>query len=276
MTDDNKTIIDYFEENVAKLGNRTFFVQPLGGGNDHLKTWTFHQVMDDAKKMAGYIESLELPPKSQIAIMSKNCAWWIIADLAIWMTGHVSVPVYPTLTADNTKYILEHSESKFLFIGKLDDHPWQEMKNGIPAGLPTLSFPLCPSSDCAQKKWDDVISSAEHVKNLIKRSLDEMATIIYTSGSTGRPKGVMTSFRALTVTTQGLCKILEVKETDRYLSYLPVAHGMERWVGEVSAKLYSCLSWLVLAYHCSFLRLLSAFLCTVAKSSILPSLSLRF
>jgi long-chain acyl-CoA synthetase len=80
---------------------------------------------------------------------------------------------------------LEHSESKLVFIGKLDEHPWQEMKNGIPSSAATISFPLCPKDSGAEKKWDDVIKSASPIKNPVKRTRDEMATIIYTSGSTG-------------------------------------------------------------------------------------------
>ena len=104
----NKTVIDAFLDNVSKFGDKRFMTQPMGGGDDNMKYFTYQEVLDEAKKMAGYIESLGLEPKSQIAICSKNCAWWVIADLAIWMTGHVSVPVYPTLTAETTKYILEH------------------------------------------------------------------------------------------------------------------------------------------------------------------------
>jgi long-chain acyl-CoA synthetase len=57
------------------------------------------------------------------------------------------------------------------------------------------------------------------------------------TGSTGNPKGVMTSFKAMRDTTEGLVKVLKVTSNDRYLSYLPVAHGMERWIGEVSVCL---------------------------------------
>ncbi|KAL3922775.1 MAG: hypothetical protein SGILL_002021 [Bacillariaceae sp.] len=238
MSEDDKTIIDYFLANVEKLGDRRFMTQPMGGGEDNVKYYTFKEVLAEAKKMAGYLESLNYPPKSQIAICSKNCAWWIIADLAIWMSGHVSVPVYPTLTAETTKYILEHSESKMVFIGKLDEHPWAEMKNGIPKGVATISFPLCPKDHGAEKTWDEVVKSATDIKKPVKRVKDEMATIIYTSGSTGQPKGVMTSFAAMTDTTIGVCKVLKVTPNDRYLSYLPIAHGMERWLGEC-VPLYS-------------------------------------
>jgi long-chain acyl-CoA synthetase len=102
------------------------------------------------------------------------------------MSGHVSVPVYPTLTADTTKYILEHSESKMVFIGKLDEHPWAEMKKGIPSGIATVSFPLTPKDNGAEKTWDEVIKTAKPIEKLAQRSRDEMATIIYTSGSTGK------------------------------------------------------------------------------------------
>mmetsp|Transcript_27033 Transcript_27033/g.45029 ORF Transcript_27033/g.45029 Transcript_27033/m.45029 type:complete len:562 (+) Transcript_27033:77-1762(+) len=227
---DDKTLIDYFLNHVEKTGDRRFLTQPMGGDAD-CKHWTFKEVQTEAKSMAGYIDTLKLPEKSQIAIMSKNCAWWIIADLAIMMTGHVSVPVYPTLTAETTKFILEHSESKLLFVGKLDDHPWQEMKKGIPEGLHTISFPISPS-ESADKRWVDVIKDSKPLETPVVRKPDEMATIIYTSGSTGMPKGVMTSFKAMLAATIGITKTLHVTDKDRYMSYLPIAHGMERWLGE--------------------------------------------
>eukprot|EP00956_Cyclotella_meneghiniana_P007766 scaffold10354_cov68-Cyclotella_meneghiniana.AAC.5 len=179
--------------------------------------------------MAGYIESLALPIPSQIGIMSKNCAYWLMADFAIMMTGHVGVPVYPTLTADTTRYTLEHSEARLLFVGKLDEHPWNEMKKGIPEGMQCVSFPLCPEG-LSYVKWEDCLKN--EVKEIKKRTREEMATIIYTSGSTGVPKGVMLSFKNMTDPTFGLIQQIHVTENDRYLSYLPCSHGMERWVGE--------------------------------------------
>lgn len=180
---EDKTIVDYFLANVDKLGDRVFLTQPMG--DDAVKTFTFNETLVEAKKVAGYISSLGLPEKSQVAICSKNCAWWVITDLGIWMSGHVSVPVFPTLTSDTTKYTLEHSEAKLLFVGKLDEKPWVEQKKGIPDSLPTVSFPLSPK-DSAKTTWEAAISGATPIETPVKRSLDEMATIIYTSGSTGK------------------------------------------------------------------------------------------
>ena len=75
-----------------------YLTQPMGGGV--VQTFTFGRVMDEAKRVATYLNSLNLPPQSNIGILTKNCAWFFITDLAIWMAGHVSVALYPTLTAD--------------------------------------------------------------------------------------------------------------------------------------------------------------------------------
>jgi len=105
MSEDTKTIIDYFLENVEKLGDKTFMTQPLGGA-DNIKTFSYKEVLESAKKVAGYIESLGYPPKSHIAICSKNCAYWVIADLGIWLAGHVSVPVSSNLRSSTIQLSL--------------------------------------------------------------------------------------------------------------------------------------------------------------------------
>lgn len=228
---EDKTFLDTWKAHVEAGPDKIFFTQPLGDGV--VKTWTRKQVQDEAMKLAGYLSSLDyLTPKSQIAICSKNCAYWVIADLAIWYAGHVSVPVFPTLSPDTTKYTIEHCEAKLMFIGKLDEKPWLEQQKGIPDDLPTISFPLSPDNS-SKTSWDEVMKTASPISSPVKRSLDEMATIIYTSGSTGKPKGVMTSFSAMTQTSIGITKVLNLTEEERYLSYLPVSHGMERWLGEV-------------------------------------------
>ncbi|WP_455169748.1 AMP-binding protein, partial [Aegicerativicinus sediminis] len=100
------------------------FHQPLHGGKR--KTYTRSQAGDEIRRVAKSLRQLDLPPKSKVAILSKNCAHWIMADLAIMMVGHISVPIYPTLDADSIRQILDHSESSAIFLGKLDDYPSQK------------------------------------------------------------------------------------------------------------------------------------------------------
>ena len=92
--------------------------------------------------MAAYLKAQGWEPGSNVAILSKNCAWWLMSDLAIWMAGHVSVPLYPTLAPDTITHILTRSEATAGFVGKLDAQG--NMKLGLPAGLPCISYPLSP------------------------------------------------------------------------------------------------------------------------------------
>ncbi len=196
------------------------------------KTWTFKEAVGEARRMASYLKSLDYPEKSQIALCSKNCAYWIIADLAIWMAGHVTVPIFPIMTADTVSHIIKHSEAKLLFVGKLDP-VWNEMKKGVPEDLPKIAFPLAPEND--YPKWDDIVMSHQELQTPTQREPEEMATIIYTSGSTGVPKGVMLSFKAMLSGVEGISKVINTTSEDRMLSYLPLAHAMERWIGECHA-----------------------------------------
>jgi long-chain acyl-CoA synthetase len=224
---DSKNLLEcvyYWEKNNP---DGMYLTQPMGGGDANIKTWSWKEAVDEARRMAAYLQSLDLPDRSHIALCSKNCAHWIIADLAIWMAGHVSIPIFPILTADIVQYTLEHSESRLLFVGKLDP-VWDEMKKGVPADMPQIAFPLAPENDHTQ--WDDIIAQHEPLAEPVERSPEEMATIIYTSGSTGKPKGAMMSFGAMHKSAQGVCETLKTNVDDRFLSYLPLSHSMERWV----------------------------------------------
>jgi long-subunit acyl-CoA synthetase (AMP-forming) len=232
---DSKNLMEcvyYWEKNTP---DRMYFTQPMGGGDANIKTWSWKEAVDEARRMAAYLKSLDLPDRSHIALCSKNCAYWIIADLAIWMAGHVTIPIFPILTADIVQYTLEHSESQLLFVGKLDP-VWDEMKKGVPADLPMIAFPLAPENDHTQ--WDDIIAKHEPLAEPVKRTPEEMATIIYTSGSTGKPKGAMMSFSAMHKSAKGIFEYLNARTDDRMLSYLPLSHVFERLAAE-SCSLYT-------------------------------------
>jgi len=204
-------------------GDRVYMVQPWNGGRVREITWK--QTLDEARRMAQHLKSRGFAPGSRIAIIAKNTAHFIIADLAIWMAGHVSVALYPTLTAESVRFILEHSGSELLFVGKLDG--WEAMKAGVPAELPRIALPLSPDRDAEQ--WDDVIAKSERLDGEITRDENDTAIIMYTSGSTGRPKGVEHSFRTLSVAPIGYADVIPIgREGERVLSYLPLAHAYER------------------------------------------------
>jgi long-chain acyl-CoA synthetase len=206
--------------------NEVFLTQPMGAGV--VREWTWAQAMDEARRMATCLAKLGYEPGTRIAIMSKNTAWWFMSDIAIWMAGYVSVPIYPNLVAETVRQILEHSECKLCFIGKLDDS--KAMAAGIPLGMACISTPLCDAP--GYKPWDDVVAVTRPMKESPTFSADTMATIIYTSGTTGMPKGVVHNFSAFGHTAKGFLEILDLSSADRCISYLPLAHIAERCVIE--------------------------------------------
>lgn len=222
---DDELLLQRFYQHCARRPKAIYLTQPTSSG---VIDYTFSDVLDQAKRMATHIAGLSLPTGSKIAIISKNCAHFIMADLAIWMAGHVSVALYPTLQSETVAYILEHSDSKLLFVGKLDT--WDEAKKGVPTDLDCISFPLAPKTE--YPAWDAITATCEPIEGEPVRDADDHSLIIYTSGSTGKPKGVLHSFRTISAPTKSLVAILGVDENDRGLSYLPLAHGMDRWISE--------------------------------------------
>ena len=209
--------------------DRIWLTQPIGDGK--VETYTWAQAMDQVRRMAAHLQSLGLEPGSHIGLISKNCAHFILADLAIWMAGHVSVALYPTLNADTIQYILDHSESKLLLVGKLDG--WAEIEKGIPKEMPCISLPLAPPND--YETWDAITARTEPLHGNPRVKAEDPAIIVYTSGSTGRPKGVMHSFGAIAASVDGAETIFQATEADRMLSYLPLAHVFERFCVETQA-----------------------------------------
>jgi len=225
------TLLHWFEHWENTTPEAIYLTQPCPDGA--VLDYTWREVGDQARRMAAYLQSLNLPAHSTIAILGKNSAHWIIADLAIWMSGHISVPLYSTASAETIAYVLRHAEARLLFVGRLDGDAaaWQTASKGVPAQLPVISLPLSARSEGAQ--WDSVITTTAPLVSFAMRELEELATIIYTSGSTGHPKGVMHSFGTM-------CRVAQVNACalynrgsgagsgERLLSYLPLAHGAER------------------------------------------------
>ncbi len=220
-----QTHLDYVFDHERNRPDAVWLIQPMGAGEVCRLTW--RECVDQARRVASYLDGLGLPHQSQIALFAKNNAWWFITDLAIHMAGHVSVPLYPTLTATTIRQIIEHSEAKAIVIGKLDG--FEQMEAGIPEGLPRILMPLAPVT--TGTPWAQILATTPPIVGG-NRELDDLATLVYTSGSTGVPKGVMHSFRTM-MAAKVYVDRLKNSVDDRVLSYLPLAHVYERAVIEI-------------------------------------------
>ncbi len=210
--------------------DRPWLTQPFDGGK--LRELTWRDGMDQVRRMAAHLRSLGLPERTNIGLMSKGTAHWILADVAIWMAGHVSVPLYSTANAETVRQVLTHSEARLLFVGKLDS--LTAIEGGAPAGLPMIALPLAPPAVGAPA-WDDIVAKTAPMTDSPVRPGSDLATIVYTSGSTGVPKGVMITFEAMTRACAGIDSLYRVDPGERLLSHLPLAHVAERLACACSA-----------------------------------------
>ena len=233
MFDPNRLALARLYHWEAHAPNCVVMTQPMRSATGELTLvdYTWAQVADEARRMALHLHSLGLRRGSAIALLSKNCAHWLIADLAIWLGGYVSVPLYPTLGAATIAKILAHSDAQLLFVGKLDD--WERQQPGVPAHVPRILLPLAPQG-AAGASWQAIVARTPPLTGHPERGGDELATIIYTSGTTGEPKGVMHSFATLAQATESGCTHFAVDAESRMLSFLPLAHAAERALIELA------------------------------------------
>ena len=229
MAAQDKLILDYVLEHAETKPDLVYLTQPIGNGQVVDYTWA--QVVDQSRRMAAHLRSRGFEPGARVAMLSKNCAHFIMAELAIWMAGYATVAIFPTETAETVSYVLDHSGASLLFVGKLDS--WPQQQSGVPAGLPCIAFPLGPMTDF--ETWDTIVARTPPISGRPQRRPDDLAMILYTSGSTGTPKGVMTSFEGVTRAGEGISRESRTRvgegTDNRMLSYLPLAHSFERsWV----------------------------------------------
>ena len=204
----------------ATTPNRVFLNQPVNG---KIIPYTFARAGEEARKVASKIKNYKLPKRSHVALISNNCAHWIMSDLAIMMADCVSIPIYPSLNAEGINQVLVHSEAKAIIIGKLDN--FVKQKPGIP-DIYRISVGLYGNNE--GDLWEDIVLNEEKLEQVHIQKPNDLHTIIYTSGTTGNPKGVMHSVHNFNFAINTAIEAFAVPIHSRFFSYLPWAHVAER------------------------------------------------
>ena len=253
MTDTaDKLPLAMLYERAERQPEDVYLRQPKDG---HWHSFSWSQVLDQAARLVAGLYALGLEPEDKVALLSKNCAEWFICDFALQMGGFISVPIYPTAGADTVRYVLEHSESRAIITGKLDDPGIQEA--GIPEGIIRIAMPYPSRLNC-QHDWKTLLAH-EPITLPPVPSPKQLMTIVYTSGSTGAPKGVMIDFGAFAAAAQGVVTTTALDKHDRVVSYLPLSHITER-VYVLGSSLYS-------GMQVGFVQSLDTFISDVSHTS---------
>jgi long-subunit acyl-CoA synthetase (AMP-forming) len=204
----------------------------LAGKVNH--QWVRYSIQDYVKevnRLSYAFLAKGVKPGCKIGIISNNCPEWNFFDMAIMQIGAIGVPIYPTISQSDYKYILKHSDVEYVFV---------DSKELVSKLQPLVADnPLFKEFICLQET-ENAVSLADfralgdanpNPKEVTKRKAgikeDDMASIIYTSGSTGMPKGVMISHKNI------LCQIMDfyhvpAEWSKTALSFLPLCHAYER------------------------------------------------
>lgn len=223
-----KRLFDIPLYQLEKYPNNGMFVSKINGTWTPISTKDF---IDLTNKVSKALIDLSVQVGDKIGIISTNRLEWNIIDIACLQIGAIVVPLYPTISENDYKYIFKDSGIKICFVGSID--LYNKISN-IKSELPELKNIYCFEEQPTVNFWKDLIfseikaqdSDIEDRKTNIKP--DELATIIYTSGTTGNPKGVMLSHTNIISNVEGCFDRMPANENSKVLTFLPVCHVYER------------------------------------------------
>src|SRR5690606_5849938 len=204
--------------------------------NGQWKATSIDEYIEKANQVSRALIDMGIKKGDKIALItSSNRTEWHIMDIGILQLGAVTVPIYPTISAEDYEYILKHSESLYVFIS---DKSILEKLNQVKMNIPKLrgiySFDQIPG--CAN--WEVILEAGKNVMDpyLIEQHKsnvyeDDLASIIYTSGTTGKPKGVLLTHKNIVSNVKGSTERFDLTPGNCVsLSFLPCCHIFERTV----------------------------------------------
>ncbi len=201
---------------------------------------THRETLERVKAISLGLRELGIKPGDKVAIVSENRPEWALTDYACLCARAADVPVYPTLTAKQTEYILRDSESVAAFCStKAQVDKILEVRSELPG----LKYIIAYDADAAAGRAGVTAlaaveakgraAAAQHPKwkdEALTAGPDDLATLIYTSGTTGDPKGVMLTHLNLWSNVQAVLQMIPIGSGDECLSMLPLSHSYERMV----------------------------------------------
>jgi len=168
----------------------------------------------------------------RMALLSRNRAHWVMADLAIIHSGNIAVPLFTTHTASTAEYILDFTQSKVLFLGETSN--WEAVKDVLPDDLSIICL---PGVECEQADyhWNAIVAESGHRAPGYAPKVDDTVSLVFTSGTTGLPKGVIQTHASNLIPIRRNQYSFTSIEQPRFFSYLPLSHIAERQIVEYSS-----------------------------------------
>jgi len=218
--------IPYYQ--LERFPNDNMFVTKTAGSWVSMSTATF---LTKANEMSSALLALGIEKGERVALISTNRVEWNVMDIALQQIGAIVVPLYPTISSEDYKYIFNDAAMRYAFVGNSEIlERLNAVKLEIPSLLTIFSFDQLPDATY----YLDLLEAGKSIDssrvNELKASVtnEDLATIIYTSGTTGNPKGVMLSHNNLLSNVLAAEPIIPANEKSPVLTFLPICHVYER------------------------------------------------
>lgn len=227
-------------QNLVEMLHRTVKRYPhknalLWKEDGHYRGWSYTQLWETIRHMAFGLRSLGVRSGSKVAICSTNGPHWLVSDFAIMSLGAVSVPIYPTLTGKQIRFILENADVEAVImetpemVDRIDE--WPDLVRFVIVVKGRSTHPLATTFSAVLERGESESVNVDRWGwQQLKR--DDLATIVHTSGTTGNPKGVMLSHGNLLTNVEEIQYCVPVSSRDTSLSFLPLSHIFERTCGQ--------------------------------------------
>lgn len=197
---------------------------------------TWSELLYNSDCVAKALLFLGCEAQTKVGIFANNRPEWSFADLGILAARCVTVPIYPTNTTEQTRYIVNNADIDYLFVGGQEqfDKALELLANNDLKLIIALtdSIDLKGESNAMHFsdfiKQGDLAANAEFEQRLADANMDDLVTLIYTSGTTGQPKGVMLDYTNFAAAFKSHDEMLDVSETDISIAFLPLSHVLER------------------------------------------------
>jgi len=191
-------------------------------------TYSWSEAQEQVLAAAAALEK-KLGSGQSMALLSKNRAHWVLADLAIIASGNISVPLFTTHTATTAEYILGFTETKVLFLGETSN--WDAVKAVLPKDVLIITLPGV-NCDIDHITWDSLVTAGSGDHPAHKASASDLISLVFTSGTTGMPKGVIQTHESNLIPVRRGTEAFASREDSRFFSYLPLSHIAERQIVE--------------------------------------------
>lgn len=237
---EQKTIAGIFLHSTRQFNEKPAYLHKTSG---QWQTISYSEVLKHVKYITYGLWNLGLKRGDHISLLSENRFEWPMADYAITCVGMVTTTVYPTLVPHQIYYIVEHSESKAIFVSSSEQaKKIIEIKEQLPNLQAMIVFD--GRSELPAEKWiiglDELETAGMQFEQIAtchfedeagKTQPEDLLTLIYTSGTTGEPKGVMLTHGNLVSNIYNTLEVFDLSDKDRFLSFLPLSHSLERMAG---------------------------------------------